>query len=325
MKIPLWHFMQTWPSLVLALVCDRFLPEPPNRLHLVAWMGSAIAVAQRHAPRQGRLWHFFYGAFVVLAGATLSAAAGWAISALGRRLPVPWRWLLQAVALNFVFALQGLSRAAGEVHGALDKNDLPEARRLLSWHLVSRDTATLSPSEVAAATIESVAENTSDSVVAPLLFYAAGGLPAAFAYRFVNTTDAMLGYRDIAREWLGKAPARLDDLLNLLPARLTALLLVAAAKVGTIDNDQAAAGQAWRIWRRDHNLTASPNAGHPMSAMSGALAVRLEKKGHYALGADLPPPQAAHIPQAVRLMQAAALLLVGTLTAVAFIISRRQP
>jgi len=150
----------------------------------------------------------------------------------------------------------------------------------VSWRLVSRDTATLSATQVSAATIESVAENLSDSVVAPLLYYAVGGLPAAFGYRFANTADAMVGYRDEVYEWLGKAPARLDDLFNLVPARLAAALIVAAAPL-----TGESAGRAWRIWRRDAGKTASPNAGHPMSAMAGALDVELEKVGHYRLGA----------------------------------------
>jgi adenosylcobinamide-phosphate synthase len=103
----------------------------------------------------------------------------------------------------------------------------------------------------------------------------------------------MLGYRDPRHEWLGKASARLDDLLNLIPARLTALLII----LTTWRSDGRRAG-AWRIWRRDAHRTESPNAGHPMSAMAGALGVRLEKEAHYVLGAELPPPQLAHLGQA---------------------------
>jgi adenosylcobinamide-phosphate synthase len=141
-----------------------------------------------------------------------------------------------------------------------------------------------------------------------LLYYALGGLPAALAYRFVNTTDAMLGYRDPAHEWLGKAPARLDDLANLLPARLTAgLITLAAALVG----DDA--GGAWRIWRRDARKTASPNAGHPMSAMAGALGVELEKVDHYRLGAGGRSPAPGDISRAVRLVRVVLALVAGLL------------
>ncbi|NJN68054.1 MAG: cobalamin biosynthesis protein, partial [Chloroflexaceae bacterium] len=157
---------------------------------------------------------------------------------------------------------------------------------------------------IAAAAIESLAENTSDSVVAPLLAYALGGLPGAFAYRAANTLDAMVGYRG-RYEYLGKVPARLDDLLNLVPARLTALLIAAAA-VGC----SADAPQAWQVMWRDHALTASPNAGWPMAAVAGALGVRLEKMGHYCLNERGRAPTAADIRRAGRVVGVAAASLV---------------
>lgn len=165
--------------------------------------------------------------------------------------------------------------------------------------MVSRDTATLDTPRIAAATIESVAENSSDGVIAPLFYYAALGLPGAFVYRWLNTVDSLWGYRDPARQWLGKSGARADDVANWVPARLTAVLLMAAA---WLFGD---AGQAWRIWRRDAHLTASPNAGQPMSTMAGALGVELEKVGHYQLGAGLALPEAEDIRHAVTLMRGA--------------------
>jgi len=148
----------------------------------------------------------------------------------------------------------------------------------------------------------------SDGIVAPLFYYALGGLPGALAYRFFNTADAMLGYRDAAHEWLGKVPARLDDMANLLPARLTSLLLILAAAFTGDD-----ARRAWRIWRRDSGVTASPNAGHPMSAMAGGLGVELEKVGHYRLGAGQRPPRSSDIGRAVRMMHVAVPLAAGLL------------
>ena len=147
------------------------------------------------------------------------------------------------------------------------------------WHLVSRPAPTLDAPHIASAAIESVAENLTDSVLAPLLSYAVLGLPGAVAYRAINTADAMRGYRAGSLEHFGKAAARLDDLLNLVPARLAALLLVLAASLGGGD-----ARGAWRSMWRQHALTASPNAGWAMSAMAGALRVRLEKPDHYVLG-----------------------------------------
>ncbi len=294
----------------LALLLDLALGDPPNRYHPVAWMGRGIAAAQRWAPRRGRLARLAYGALIAVGGTGLAAGIGRRLERAIARLPNPWRWLAAAAVLKTTLALRGLAAAAEEVRQALEADDLPEARRRLGWHLVSRDTTRLDASQVAAAAIESVAENASDGLVAPLLYYALGGLPAALAYRFVNTADAMLGYRDPHREWLGKVPARLDDLANLLPARLTALLLVGAAALAGED-----ARGAWRTWRRDARQTASPNAGHPMSAMAGALGVELEKVGHYRLGEGLARPQPKDIRRALRLVGLVAVLAAGLLGA----------
>jgi adenosylcobinamide-phosphate synthase len=156
-----------------------------------------------------------------------------------------------------------------------------------------------------------VAENTSDGILAPLVYYALGGVTFAWLYRFANTLDSMWGYHNERYEWLGKAAARLDDLLNWLPARLTALFLILAAAWRGEDSRRALA-----ILRRDARSTASPNAGFPMSAMAGALGVELEKVGHYRLGRGLRSPIAEDIPRAVALMQGA-VLLGGAIIAIA--------
>jgi len=204
-------------------------------------------------------------------------------------------WLLKRT-----FAYRALVRGARDVQAALAANDLPEARRRLAWHLVSRDTTHLDAPLVAAATIESVAENFGDGIVAPLFYFALFGLPGALAYRFANTVDAMLGYHDARREYLGKFAARLDDVLNFIPARLPALLLPAAALLVRAD-----AAQGWRVLWRDHARTASPNAGWPMSAMAGVLAVRLEKVGDYILGDGNGALDAHTIARSLRVMSVA--------------------
>jgi adenosylcobinamide-phosphate synthase len=194
------------------------------------------------------------------------------------------------------------------VKAALEKGDLPEARRLVSWHLVSRDTSQLDASLVAAAAVESVAENITDGIVAPLLFFALAGLPGAWAYRFVNTCDSMLGYRDPVHEHLGKFAARLDDALNFFPARLAGLLLVVAA--GLVGEDTTG---AWQTMWHQHCRTASPNAGWTMSAMAGALGVTLEKVGHYQLEGGPTSPGVETIDRALRVTAVTVGLFVGLL------------
>jgi adenosylcobinamide-phosphate synthase len=265
-----------------ALLFDLLFGDPPNRFHPTAWMGKLIGLLLRFRPHGNSSLEFLYGILILLIGISLATSIGLGITYITSLLPLWAGILFQALFLKLTISLRGLDRAAQEVQVALQNENLPEARRSLSWHLVSRDTSTLSEAHVSAAAIESVAENTSDGIIAPLFFYVIGGLPAAFAYRFANTADSMLGYRDEAREWLGKFPARLDDLLNFIPARLTGLLIISAAPFCGAD-----LRNAWKIMWRDSSQTASPNAGIPMSAMAGALAVELEKVDHYQLGKGL--------------------------------------
>lgn len=284
----------------IALLLDILLGDPPNRFHPTAWMGSLISLLKRFRPYGNRFAEFMYGLFIVSLGCGLAAGAGWMIQFLASFLPAWSGLLIQGLFLSLTISLRGLDRAAGEVQTALEEQNLPEARRLLSWHLVSRDTSQLTESQVSAAAIESVAENASDGIIAPLFFYMLGGLPAAFAYRFANTADSMLGYHDPEREWLGKFPARFDDLLNFIPARLSGLFIALAASLC-----RASLPKAWNIMGRDSRRTASPNAGVPMSAMAGALGVELEKVNHYRLGEGLRCPSVHDLLLARRLLYVA--------------------
>lgn len=284
-------------ALWLALILDRLLRDPPNALHPVAWMGSVILRAKRLAPTGGRLGPFVWGLLLVATGGTLIALIGFGLQWLFQVALGTFHWIGEAVALRFCLAATGLFAAGSMVQQALQAGDLPTARRLLAFHLVSRPTTDLDQSQVSAATIESLAENTSDSFVAPLLYYGLFGLPGVLLYRFVNTADAMVGYRDARHEWLGKVPARMDDVLNFIPARVTALLVLLAGLMVRCN-----LGRAFAIWRRDRQVTASPNAGHPMSAAAGVLGIALEKVGCYQLGVGQRRPGADDIQRSIRLL-----------------------
>ncbi|HVR62541.1 MAG TPA: adenosylcobinamide-phosphate synthase CbiB, partial [Polyangia bacterium] len=254
------------PSIVtlgLAVAIDLALGEPPNAVHPVSWMGRLIAWSVARAPRSGPLRQLAAGAAVALAVPALAVLGGWQLwRLLG---PRPWLLLLiSAWLLKTMLALRALGAAAGRVRRALAAGDLGGAREGLR-SLCSRSPDDLDAGALAAATVESVAENLSDSFVAPIFYYVLLGLPGAIAYRAVNTLDAMIGYHG-RYEYLGKAAARLDDLLNLLPARLTAALLLLAGALGGWP-----ARRAWAIWRRDGSSTESPNAGRPMATMAGLL------------------------------------------------------
>jgi adenosylcobinamide-phosphate synthase len=241
-----------------------------------------------------------YGAFLVVVVTILAVMGALAAQAAAGRLPWPFRVLAQAWLLKCCFSLRGLVAAVWDVRDRLAAGDLEGARAAVGRHLVSRPVDGLDEGATASAAVESLAENLSDSWVAPLCFYLVCGVPGAWAYRAVNTADAMIGYRLGMLERLGGASARLDDLLNLVPSRFAALALVAGARIG-----DESGSRAWKVWCRDGGSTASPNAGQTMAAMAGALGVTLEKRGHYRLG-DGPSPDVAVIDRAVGVFAAAA-------------------
>jgi len=185
--------------------------------------------------------------------------------------------IVAGLLLKFSFSLRGLSQAIDTVRKFIAGNNLTQARLSLQ-SLVSRNTAELNKTQVISATVESAAENICDGFVAPLFYFFLFGVPGAIAYRIINTYDSMVGYHG-QWEYLGKFAARLDDVLNFIPARITALIIVVASLIC-----QKNASQAWHIMIRDHKKTESPNAGWTMSAIAGALEVRLEKTDHYRLG-----------------------------------------
>jgi adenosylcobinamide-phosphate synthase len=290
-------------SVAVALAADLLLGEPPTALHPTVWMGRLIGAARGRRSSPGPLPSFAEGAAWMLGGSLLTVGAASLVRRGVDRLPGGWSAVAEGLALKPALSLRALLAAGAEVEGALSAGDLPRARRLLSWHLVSRDASGLSASGVAGAVVESLAENLGDGVVAPLLAYRVGGLEAAYLHRFVNTADAMLGYRTPGLEWFGKAAARADDVLNVVPARASALLIAACAALGGGD-----ARRAMRCAWTDARLTASPNAGWPMAAMAGALGVRLEKRGAYVLNGSGRPPGAGDVRRARRIVAGAGLL-----------------
>lgn len=287
-------------AVLAAFGLDAAFGELPNALHPVAWMGVLIARGRRWALKGRPALQFAKGALVAAAVPGLCAAAAYriAMSVSSHRL---LSVALTALVLKPLFAVRALGEAAFRVRDPLDAGDLAAARSALG-SLCSRDAGALDADSLVAATVESVAENTSDSVVAPLFYFALFGLPGAVFYRAVNTIDAMMGYHG-ALEWAGKAGARFDDALNFVPARLTALLLVCA---GALTDQDARGGIA--MWRRDAARTESPNAGRPMATMAGLLRVRLEKRGCYALGDATRPLVTADITRAWRAAWLASLL-----------------
>jgi adenosylcobinamide-phosphate synthase len=294
-------------TLLLAVAVDLTLGEPPNAVHPVVWMGRAVTACERVAPSHGRIAPFVAGALMALGIPALFATAAVLVES-SLREHVLLGVVVDAVLFKTTFALRALGRAARILRDAVQQGRIDEARAGLRA-LCSRDPSALEAPALVAATIESVAENASDSFVAPLFWFALLGLPGAVFYRAANTLDAMIGYHG-KYEWLGKTAARLDDALNFLPARITAGLVLAAAWLQRRDARRGA-----RVLVRDGARTESPNAGRPMAAMAGVLGVELEKQGHYTLGDPIEPLAPAQIDVAWRLIGLAAALAV-LLTAV---------
>ncbi|TNY36829.1 cobalamin biosynthesis protein [Thermomonospora catenispora] len=291
----------------------------PRRGHPVAAFGRAAGALERrmHAPSRRR--GAAYAA--LLTGA--AAAAGLAAERLARTPAA--RAALTAVAAWAVVGGTSLGREGRAMAALLEAGDLDAARARLS-HLCARDPRGLTAGELARATVESVAENTSDAVVAPLVWGAVAGVPGLLAYRAVNTLDAMVGYRDDRYGAFGWASARLDDLANWAPARLTAALAAACAPL--VGGDPR---RTWAVVRRDGAAHPSPNAGRCEAAFAGALGVRLGGVNVYGgrserrpgLG-DGPPPGVADIRRAVRLSRAVGVAAAAVCAAVAWTLERTR-
>jgi len=289
-------------ALVVALVLDELLGEPPGRWHPVVAMGTYLRRVEPRVPAAPSLPAALCGGAAVSLGVLASAAAGSVLDRASRRLPWPAAVALQATVLWTLLSARLLREEVAAVEQALARSTA-DGREQVS-RLVSRDTAALDAEQVRAAALGSLSENLSDSVVAPALAHAVGGLTAAAAYRFVNTADAMWGYRSPRWEHAGRVAARADDLANLLPARLTGLLLVGP------DPDRLA-----RL-PREAARTPSPNGGWPMGALALRLGTRMTKPGVYALNPDARAAVAQDTARALRLfrlatVQAAALLGAG--------------
>jgi adenosylcobinamide-phosphate synthase len=299
-----------------ALAVDMLLGEPPTAFHPTVWFGRWIAVGRARSKCTAPRRSLVQGGALTLGVLALAAIGGAAIDALlasllSGQLGAHAGTLARGAALKPALSLRPLLDAGRAVEHALRAGRLEEARRLTSWHLVSRDTRTLPASEVAGAAISSLAENLGDSVIGPLLAFRAGGLSAAYAYRALNTADSMLGYRTQDLEWFGKCAARADDVANWIPARLSALLVACAAPLGGGSPERA-----FSVALSDAGRTPSPNAGWPIAAMAGALDVRLTKRGVYTLHASGRAPGAADIRRARGIVLGAAMLGALTLEAI---------
>lgn len=294
-------------TVLLAGVFDVLLGEPPTPVHPVAWIGSVIGFFQRRRPRNRPAVEFLWGVLTVLVVCGIAGGIAWGI--IRGLATLPW-WVslpVGAYLLKTMFSLRGLVGAGRTVQRALD-TDTDAAREELKA-LVSRS-RNLNPPQIVSATVESLAENLTDSVLAPLLAFALFGLPGAAVYRAINTMDAMIGYHG-EYEYVGKAAARVDDAANWLPARLAGIILCIVAG--------ARCPAALTALRRDRRGAESPNAAWTMAPMAGAIGVQLEKVGHYRLGLPLRPLTTLIINETVTLTWLAGWVYIGVAAGLALL------
>ncbi len=275
--------MTLQPSVLIgAVLLDLLLGDPRWLPHPVVGIGRVVSFLEKLLRRTVANERV---AGVLLLIVTVAATYGLALAAVvGAAAIHPYAgWTVATLAAWTTLAARSLHRESGLVAEALERGDIAGARRSLSY-IVGRDTAELDEPETWRATVETVAENTSDGVIAPLFFLLLGGPPLALAYKAVNTLDSMVGYKNDRYLQFGWASARFDDLANYLPARLTGLLMVLVSPLLGLSFRNS-----WRIMRRDGRNHASPNSGIPEAAAAGALGVRLGGTNSY-FGKPVPKP-----------------------------------
>ncbi|MEU6711528.1 cobalamin biosynthesis protein [Nonomuraea sp. NPDC046802] len=308
--MPIWYDPV---GLALGVALDHLFADPRSAAHPVAVFGRAATKLEKvvYADRKAN--------GVVLVAVCVGGAAG--LGVLAQRLPKGGRTIATAMATWAVLGGTTLAREGAYMADALERDDLPRARARLP-HLCGRDPRHLEAPELARATVESLAENTSDAVVAPLFWGAVAGVPGLLAYRAINTLDAMIGHHSPRYERFGWAAARLDDVANYVPARLTGLLTVLTGP------DQK---NALAMLRRDGHRHPSPNAGRCEAAFAGALGVTLGgtnvysgRTEHRPTMGDGPKPDVKDIRRAVRLTRAVSLTAAAAAVATTWLLAFRR-
>lgn len=300
-------------SVLAGFVLDCIFGDPRRLPHPICLIGNFISlmekVLRKVFPKTER-GELAGGLFLAL---IVPLAAFFVSFGILRLCALASPWLAFAVETFFcyqIFAAKSLKDESMRVYRYVKAGDIENSRKYLSW-IVGRDTEDLSFEKIDKAVIETVAENTSDGVVAPMLFMVIGGAPLAFLYKGVNTLDSMVGYKNDRYLYFGRASAKLDDLLNFIPARLTGLAMCAGAFFTGLDWRTA-----FRIYRRDRKNHSSPNSAHPESACAGALNIQLGGDAYYfgklyrkkTIGDDIRPVDSGDIKLAIRLMYAASVI-----------------
>lgn len=293
-------FQPSLEALFLAIILDLVLGEPPSKLHPVVWTGRIVDGLVAKAPKGNRK---IYGLLIAIFCIGIAILGGFLIVFIGLNIPGLVGLVLIAFFLKASFSIRMLFSTARGIQKKLELGRIEETRLELKA-LVGRDTSRLSIPQASSAVIESVSENLVDSILSPLFYYLLFGLPGALAYRTINTLDSMIGFPKEPYRDIGYVSAKIDDLANWIPARVSPVfIIIASIPLGS-------PLKCLEVCARDHSKTSSPNSGWPMAAISGALRCRLEKIGYHVLGGEFSEPRPSQIKDAI--------LIIGASTFLAF-------
>jgi len=306
--------------IVIAFILDLIIGDPQNPLHPIRFIGAGIGLGVRAYKKmqiQSNAIQFIAGTVLSLAIIAVSFASTWFITRSFYTVNHRAGLIIEAMICYFLIAPKALKVESTKVYRSLVYGDIEGARKNLSY-IVGRDTKNLSICEIVTATVETISENLSDGVIAPLIFIFIGGAPLGIAYKAVNTLDSMIGYRNKDFEFFGKFAARLDDVVNFIPARVSAVLMICGCLFTGADIKGAA-----RIYARDRRNHKSPNSAQTESVCAGALGLRLGGDSIYkgiliskpTIGDSVNEPAPKHIIVANRLMYAATIIAVILLAA----------
>ncbi|WP_148409147.1 adenosylcobinamide-phosphate synthase CbiB [Murimonas intestini] len=308
-------------ALVLGFLLDLLIGDPHFIYHPVRLVGNLITVTEKGLRRvfpKTKGGETAAGVFLAVIVISVTTAVPALLLYLAGRISPEVRFVLETIMCYQLLATKSLKDESMKVYDKLKAGDLPEARKAVAM-IVGRDTESLDEAGVTKAAVETVAENTSDGIIAPMLFMAVGGAVFGYFYKAINTMDSMVGYKNEKYLYFGRFAARLDDVVNYIPARLAACFMTAAAAFVSLDTKEA-----WRIYRRDRRNHASPNSAQTEAVMAGALNVQLAGDAWYfgklhkkkTIGDDTRPVEYEDIRRADRLLYATAILSLVMFSAV---------
>lgn len=296
--------------IIFALLVDFTLGDPRNKFHPTAWMGSLIAKLTPTMKNTSGTLEKLGGIFLIIIASSIVISFLMILDLGINLITIDYlsfiiSVIIGGILLKTTFAIKGMEQHALEVVDSLERNNIESARDRLS-KIVKRNTSDLDKNHVYSGIVESISENTVDGITGPLFYFGIFGLPGAFLYRLINTADSMIGYKTHIFKNIGWFAANCDKILNYLPARITAVIMIFSAMI--LGNNWK---NSFRIMKRDGRNTKSPNAGYPMAAIAGALETKFEKLNHYSLGDGQVLLSKEHVISAISLMKVTSILFCG--------------